>query len=79
LAEADGNRTRLAGWPGHNGFEDRARHQTRNASTVTVVAQAPRPAERLLGLFHTVTGLWLMYLVFATVLNISAGHDLPAA
>ena len=38
-----------------------------------------RPAERLLGLFHTVTGLWLMYLVFATVLNISAGHDLPAA
>ena len=32
VAEADGNRTRLTGMPGHNGFEDRARHQTRNAS-----------------------------------------------
>jgi hypothetical protein len=32
LAEADGNRTRLTGIPGHYGFEDRARHQTRNAS-----------------------------------------------
>ena len=37
MAEADGNRTRLTGLPGHNGFEDRARHQTRNASAVTVV------------------------------------------
>jgi len=36
-------------------------------------------AERVLGLAHVVTGLWLMYLVFATVLNIAAGHDLPAA
>ena len=36
-------------------------------------------SERLLGLVHTVTGLWLMYLVFATVLNIAAGHHLPAA
>src|SRR3954470_22265217 len=32
MAEADGNRTRLTGMPGHYGFEDRARHQTRNAS-----------------------------------------------
>jgi hypothetical protein len=38
-----------------------------------------KPAERLLGLAHVVTGLWLMYLVFATVLNISSGYDLPAA
>jgi hypothetical protein len=38
-----------------------------------------RVAERVLGLAHVVTGLWLMYLVFATVLNIAAGHDLPAA
>jgi hypothetical protein len=36
-------------------------------------------AERVLGLAHVVTGLWLMYLVFATVLNIAAGHNLPAA
>src|SRR3954453_6742511 len=34
LAEADGNRTRLTGEPGHYGFEDRARHQTRYASAV---------------------------------------------
>jgi hypothetical protein len=26
-AEADGNRTRLAGLPGHVGFEDRGDHQ----------------------------------------------------
>ena len=32
MAEADGNRTRLAEMLGHYGFEDRARHQTRNAS-----------------------------------------------
>jgi selenide,water dikinase len=32
VAEADGNRTRLTEILGHYGFEDRARHQTRNAS-----------------------------------------------
>jgi hypothetical protein len=36
LAEADGNRTRLTEMLGHYGFEDRARHQTRNASTPIV-------------------------------------------
>lgn len=36
-------------------------------------------AEKVLGLAHVVTGLWLMYLFFATVLNIAAGYDLPAA
>jgi hypothetical protein len=34
--------------------------------------------ERLLGLFHVVTGLWLMYLTFATLVNISSGWSLPA-
>ncbi len=34
--------------------------------------------ERLLGLFHVVTGLWLMYLTFATLVNISSGWNLPA-
>ncbi len=33
MAEADGNRTRLAEMLGHIGVEDRARHQTRYAST----------------------------------------------
>ena len=33
--------------------------------------------ERLLGLAHIVTGLWLMYLTVAAVLNFSRGLDLP--
>jgi len=32
MAEADGNRTRRTEILGPYGFEDRARHQTRNAS-----------------------------------------------
>ncbi len=43
MAEADGNRTRLTGIPGHYGFEDRARHQTRNASAASLeVGRLPR-------------------------------------
>jgi len=42
VAEADGNRTRLAGIPGHYGFEDRARHQTRNASTTNCTGHSRR-------------------------------------
>ena len=38
MAEADGNRTRLAEVLGHNGFEDRARHQTRYASGCNLAA-----------------------------------------
>jgi hypothetical protein len=34
--------------------------------------------EKLLGLFHVVTGLWLMYLTFATLVNLSLGWTLPA-
>jgi hypothetical protein len=44
-------------------------------------AQAPvpnNPGERLLGFFHIATGLWLMYLMFATTLNISLHYTLPA-
>jgi hypothetical protein len=33
--------------------------------------------ERSLGLWHLVTGLWLMYLTFATGLNFSLGMTLP--
>jgi hypothetical protein len=43
-------------------------------------AQAPTPsnlAERALGFLHIATGLWLMYLTFATTLNISLHYTLP--
>jgi hypothetical protein len=43
-------------------------------------AQTPsliNPAERVLGFFHIVTGLWLMYLTFATTLDISLHYMLP--
>lgn len=33
--------------------------------------------ERLLGLWHVVTGLWLMYLMIAAVYNIALGAHLP--
>lgn len=33
--------------------------------------------ERVLGLAHVVTGLWLMYLTFASVLNTASGWNLP--
>jgi hypothetical protein len=35
------------------------------------------PGERALGFFHIVTGLWLMYLTFATTLDISLKFALP--
>ncbi|GAA4869586.1 hypothetical protein [Saccharopolyspora cebuensis] len=34
-------------------------------------------AERSLGLAHTLTGLWLMYLTYAAVLNLALGYQLP--
>lgn len=37
------------------------------------VALGVRLFERLLGLVHVVTGLWLMYLTFAATLNFAAG------
>jgi hypothetical protein len=33
--------------------------------------------ERLLGLFHIITGLWLMYLMIATVYNLALDAKLP--
>jgi hypothetical protein len=35
------------------------------------------PGEKLLGIAHIATGVWLMYLTFATTLNISLGAHLP--
>ena len=37
----------------------------------------PREWQRLLGVAHIATGLWLMYLTTAAVLNFSRGFDLP--
>jgi hypothetical protein len=34
-------------------------------------------AEQALGFCHIVTGLWLIYLVWAATLNAAAGSDLP--
>jgi hypothetical protein len=34
-------------------------------------------AERVLGFFRIGTGFWLMYLVFAVVLNFVLGYTLP--
>ncbi len=34
--------------------------------------------EKVLGLAHVVTGVWLMYLTVSTTLNIASGFDLPA-
>lgn len=34
--------------------------------------------ERALGFFHILTGLWLMYLMFATSLDIASGFHFPA-
>jgi hypothetical protein len=36
-------------------------------------------AERALGLAHVLTGLWLMYLMVGTTLNIASGFHLPAS
>jgi hypothetical protein len=42
------------------------------------VALGSRPLAKVLGLLHCLTGLWLMWLTFATVLNIVTGTKLPA-
>jgi hypothetical protein len=34
--------------------------------------------ERVLGLVHVLTGVWLMYLTVGSVLNLASGFDLPA-
>jgi len=44
---------------------------------VLVRARLGDLGERALGFFHLGTGLWLMYLMFATVLNLVNGYSLP--
>jgi hypothetical protein len=39
-----------------------------------LVAVGAGVAERLLGLAHVLTGLWLMYLMFAVTVNFAAGY-----
>jgi hypothetical protein len=55
----------------------RRRHADQGAPAPAVARVSP--AERLLGLFHIATGLWLMYITFATTLNISSNFHLPGA
>jgi len=43
-----------------------------------VALQVGAAAVRAIGLFHTVTGVWLMYLTVAVVLNTAIGYSLPA-
>ncbi len=38
-----------------------------------LVAIGARSFERILGLVHVLTGLWLMYLMFAVTVNFAAG------
>lgn len=42
------------------------------------VALGVRSAERLLGLVHLLSGVWLMYLTVGTVLDVALGLHLPA-
>lgn len=42
------------------------------------VAVGVSAMEKGLGVAHVLTGLWLMYLTVATVLNLASGYDLPA-
>jgi hypothetical protein len=41
------------------------------------VPRLSRPADKALGFFHLGTGLWLMYLMFAVVLNFVLKYTLP--
>ena len=43
-----------------------------------VVGLSIEAGERLLGLAHVVTGIWLMYLTVGTILDIASGFSLPA-
>lgn len=48
------------------------------ASVPLDLSGASRKAgEKGIGFFHLITGIWLMYLTFATTLNIASGYDLP--
>ncbi|MBO0811781.1 MAG: hypothetical protein J2P23_07010 [Microlunatus sp.] len=61
-------------------FRIGARPQAGGEATGEGGAQAPsagNPGEQLLGIFHLATGVWLMYLTFATTLNISLHTSLP--
>jgi hypothetical protein len=49
----------------------------RTTGTGDELVVVSNPAERVLGLFHVLVGLWLMYLTFATTLNLSLGYKLP--
>ncbi|GIF73383.1 hypothetical protein [Asanoa siamensis] len=47
--------------------------------TLTDGRETVNVGEKALGAVHILVGLWLMYLTFATTLNIASGYDIPAA
>jgi hypothetical protein len=56
--------------------------ENRSTAASLGAAAAPsafNPAERALGFARIATGLWLMYITFATTLDISLGYHLPGA
>jgi hypothetical protein len=61
-------------------FQIGARRTPAHGTDAAGGAQTPapnNPTERVLGFFHIITGLWLMYLTFATTLDISLHYTLP--
>jgi hypothetical protein len=59
------------------GTATRVAPATRLAPAARLAQSLNNPGERMLGFFHLATGLWLMYLTFATTLNISLHYTLP--
>lgn len=55
-----------------------AQSPTESTGAADTGSAVANPGERLLGFFHVVTGVWLMYLMFATTLNITLHYSLPA-
>ena len=59
------------------------RGPSREPAATSAATARPEPTElskrgeRALGFFHLATGLWLIYLTFAAVLNLASGMDLP--
>ncbi|HTF50425.1 MAG TPA: hypothetical protein VK735_23550 [Pseudonocardia sp.] len=71
--------TRTSPPSAHNGVTT-GQHRGSAVSLGAAAAPLPsNPAERVLGFARIATGMWLMYLTFATTLNISLGYHLPSA
>ena len=76
-ALTNGNTGDALGTSGAVGTATRLAPAVRLAPAGQSVRSPSNPGERALGFFHLATGLWLMYLTFATTLNISLHYALP--